>query len=183
MTIIEHVEKYLGKIGQGWKDNSSDSDLQVVSFKDIPSETVSTYLSLGMSKHVLSLSGAKKMRQELVFSVYSMAISSMVVSFLLSLCEAVINRGKAVLRGEVIPLSKEIATRIGFEAVYCAIPVYFDDAFCTYNESSPSTVMVWLVPVYQSEVSYIEANGWECFEDLLENKDPDLCALDRDPLI
>jgi len=183
MTIIDHAEKYLGKIDQGWKDNDSDSKLQIVSFKDTPGESVSTYLSLGMSKHVLNLSETKKIRQELVFSVCSMAISSMVVSFLLSLCEAIINRGKAVLRGEVIPLSKEIATRIGFDAVYCAIPVYFDDAFCTYGESSPSTVMVWMLPIYQSEASYIEVNGWECFENLLEEKDPDLCSLDRDSVI
>jgi hypothetical protein len=102
---------------------------------------------------------------------------------LFSLCEAITNRGKAVLRGEVIPLSSEIAKRIGFEAVYCAIPVFFDDGFATYGESSPSTVIVWALPIYQREVDYIEKNGWEAFENLLEEKDPDLCALDRTPII
>ena len=183
MTIIEHVEKYLGQIDQGWKDDASVDDLQVVSFKDAPGETVSTYLSLGLSNRPMDLSEAKKVRQELVFSVYSMAISSMVVSFMLSLCEAIIGRGKAVLRGEVIPLSKEISKRIGFDAVYCTIPVFFDDEFCTYDESSPSTVMVWMLPIYQSEADYIAAHGWEGFEDLLEEKDPDLCSLERSPVI
>lgn len=181
MTIIEHAEKYLGKIEQGWKDNNSEVDFQVVSFKDSPGETVSTFLSLGMSNKILDLTGGKSVRQELVFSVYSLAISSMIVSFLMSLCESVLRRGKAVLRGEVIPLPIELADRIGFNAVYCTIPVFFEDDFCTYDGSTPPTVMVWVLPIYQSEVEYIAANGWESFEDLLEEKDPDLCSLEREP--
>lgn len=179
MTIIEHVEKYLGEIDQGWKDNDSDEGLQIVSFEDCPGETVTTFLSLGLSNHVLNLSETKTVRQELVFSVYSMTISNMVVSFLLSLCEAILNRRKAVLRGEVVPLSTDIAKRIGFDAVYCSIPVFFDDEFSSYDDSSPPTVIVWMLPIYQSEVDYIKANGWESFEDLLEEKDPDLCSLER----
>lgn len=123
-----------------------------------------------MSKKVLKLNEVKNVRQELVFSVYSMVITSMIVSCLMSLCEAILGRGKAVLRGEVIPLSTELAERMGFSAVYCTIPVFFDDDFCAYEESSPPTVMVWVLPIYKSEADYIEANGWESFEDLLEEK-------------
>lgn len=136
-----------------------------------------------MSKKVLKLNEVKNVRQELVFSVYSMVITSMIVSCLMSLCEAILGRGKAVLRGEVIPLSTELAERMGFSAVYCTIPVFFDDDFCAYEESSPPTVMVWVLPIYKSEADYIEANGWESFEDLLEEKDPDLCSLEREPVI
>ena len=136
-----------------------------------------------MSKKVLKLNEVKNVRQELVFSVYSMVITSMIVSCLMSLCEAILGRGKAVLRGEVIPLSTELAERMGFSAVYCTIPVFFDDDFCAYEESSPPTVMVWVLPIYKSEADYIEANGWESFEDLLEQKDPDLCSLEREPVI
>ena len=112
-----------------------------------------------MSKKVLKLNEVKNVRQELVFSVYSMVITSMIVSCLMSLCEAILGRGKAVLRGEVIPLSTELAERMGFSAVYCTIPVFFDDDFCAYEESSPPTVMVWVLPIYKSEADYIEANG------------------------
>lgn len=183
MTIIQHVEKYLGEIRQGWKDNDSDLDLQIVSINDCPNETVTTFLSLGMSKEPLELNEMKKVKQELIFSVYSMAISSMIVSCLMSICEAILGRGKAVLRGEIIPLSSELAERMGFSAVYCTIPVFFEDDFCTYNESSPPTVMVWVLPIFKSEVDYIETNGWESFEDLLEENDPDLCSLEREPVV
>lgn len=183
MSIVEHAERYLGEIDQGWKDNTPNNDLKIVSFKGCPLEPVTTFMSLGLSNHILDISEAKKVRLEIVFSAYSMTISSMVVSFLLSLCEAILSRGKAVLRGEIIPLSKELATRIGFDAVYCAIPVFFDEAFSTYDNSSPPTVVVWALPIYSSEIAYIKANGWESFESLLEEKNPDLCSLERAPVI
>lgn len=183
MSLIQHVENHLGSIERGWKDNQSDKTLQVVSFLDCPGETVSTFVSLGMSDEVLEMKDSRKVRQELVFSAYTISISNMVVSFLISLCEGILSRGKAVLRGEVIPLSPELAERIGFEFVYCTIPVFFEDDFCSYDETSPSTVMVWVLPIYKSEAKYIDRNGWESFEDLLEEKDPDLCSMERDSII
>jgi hypothetical protein len=182
MTIIEHMEKYLGKIGTGWRDNNG-SDMQIVSFNDTPYESICTFTSLGMSKNILEISETKTVRQELLFSVYSMNVSNMIVSFLLSVCEAILNRKKAVLRGEVIPLHNSLSKRFGFDAVYCTIPVLFDDQFCTYDASAPPTVIVWIFPIYQAEADYIERNGWESFEDLLEEKNPDLFSLKRGSLI
>ena len=179
MTIIDHLEQYLGKIEQGWKDSKSDEGIQIVAIKNSPYESVSTLSSLGMSNKELDLSETKRVRQELIFSTYSMDVSENIVSFLLSLCEAIINRKKAVLRGEVIPLSSQLEKRIGFSAVYCAIPVLFDDTFAIYAKTCPSTVMVWIIPIHQNEVDYIKNNGWEAFESLLEEADPDLCSLKR----
>lgn len=183
MNIIAHAEKYLGKIEQGWKDIDSEVDLQVVAFKDAPGETVSTFLSIGMSDEILKLNEGKTVRQELVFSAYTLTETTTVVSFLLSLCESVLERGGALLRGEVIPLTTELAERIGFYAVYCTIPVFFPDDFATFNGSQPDTVMVWVLPIYQNEANFISENGWESFEDLLEEKDPDLCSLARESVI
>jgi hypothetical protein len=183
MSFVKHAEEYLGEVSHGWKECVSGQDIRVVSFRDKPAESITTYLSLGMNKDVMPLSESKSVRQELVFSIYSVAISNLIVSFLMSLCEAILARGRAVFRGEVIPLSKELASRIGFDAVYCAIPVFFDDGFRTYTDSSPSTVVVWVIPIHKSEARYIEVNGWEAFEDLLEQSDPDLCSLSRQPVI
>lgn len=183
MSLIQHVENYLGSIDKGWKDNDSEQNLQVVYFPDCPGETISTFLSLGMSDHVLELNNFKRVRQELVFSIYTVSSSELVVSFLMSLCEAVVNRGKAVLRGEVIPLTSELAQKIGFKFVYCTIPIFFDEDFCSYDSTTPPTVMVWVIPIYDAEADYIKEYGWESFEDLLEEKDPDLCSLERSLVI
>lgn len=183
MTIVDHAEKYLGEIDQGWKDDGCEEGLQIISFRDCPAKSATTYMSLGLSEHVFKLSESKRVRHELVFSAYSTALPALIVSFLLSLCESIISRHKAVLRGEVIPLSNEIAKKIGFDAVYCSIPVFFHDKFSAYDESFPSTVVILMLPIYKSERDFIAVHGWDEFEDLLEEKDPDLCALDRDPVI
>lgn len=183
MSILDHFERYLGPIKQGWKDQESEAQVKVVSFENCPGETVTTFLSLGMSDLVLELPAARQVRQEMLFSAYSLAIPNLIVSCLFSICEAIMRRRKAVLRGEVIPLSEEVSTRIGFAGVYCTIPVLFDDEFSAFEASSPPTVIVWLLPIHRNEIGYIESHGWGKFEELLEEVDPDLYSLSRPSII
>lgn len=183
MNIIEHAEKFLGEISQGWKENTSSDGLQVVCFKDAPFETVDTFMTAGLSRHELTISDEKKVRQELVFPVSATGLSDMVVSLLLFISELILRNHDAVLRGQVIRLPIDVAKRLGFDAVYCAIPVFMDDEFATFGESQPPTVIVWFIPIYKSEADYVDANGWSKFEDLLEEKDPDLFSLGREPII
>lgn len=183
MNIIEHAEKFLGKVSQGWKENTSSDGLQVVCFKDAPFETVDTFMTAGLSRHELTISDEKKVRQELVFTVSATGMSDMVVSLLLLICELILRNHDAVLRGQVIRLPMDATERLGFDAVYCAIPVFMDDDFATFEESQPPTVIVWMIPIYKSEADYVDENGWSKFEDLLEEKDPDLFSLRREPII
>lgn len=183
MNIIEHAEKFLGDISQGWKEKQSSGGLQVVCFNDAPFETINTFLTIGLSYHELNISDDKMVRQELVMPVSNPSQSGVLVSLLLFICEFVLRRHHAIRRGQVIRLGMDVTEAIGFDAVYCTIPVFLDDDFSTFTESNPPTVIVWLIPIYRSEADYIDANGWSKFEDLLEEKDPDLFSLKRDPVI
>lgn len=183
MNVIEHAEKFLGTISQGWKEKPSSDGLQVVCFKDAPLENVYTYMTAGLSQHELRISDEKKVRQELIFSVSDTGLSGMIVSLLLFICELILRNHDAVLRGQVIQLPMDAAEKLGFDAVYCAIPVFMDEAFSTFGESQPPTVIVWMIPIYKSEAGYIDANGWSKFEDLLEEQGPDLFSLSREPII
>lgn len=185
MNIIEHAEKFLGKISQGWKEKpSSDIDgLQVVCFKDAPFEAVDTFMTAGLSHHELRISDEKKVRQELVLPISRAGLSEMIVSLLLFVCELILRDHDAVLRGQIVRLPMDAAEKLGFDAVYCAIPVFMDDEFATFGESKPPTVLVWMIPIYRSEADYVDANGWSKFEDLLEEKEPDLFSLGREPMI
>jgi hypothetical protein len=183
MNIIEHAEKFLGKISQGWKERPSSDGLQVVCFEDVPFETVDTFMTAGLSYHELRISDEKKVRQELILPMSGTGISEMLVSLLLFICELILRNHDAVLRGQVIQLPMGAAEKLGFDAVYCSIPVFLDDDFATFRGSQPPTVIVWVIPIYKSEVDYVDANGWSKFEDLLEEKDPDLFSLERDPII
>lgn len=183
MDFIEHVEKYLGKISLGWKDKSVTDGLQVVSFSHSPFEAVDTFMTIGLSHHELTVSDKKKVRQELVFSTSDTELSNLIVSCLFFICESILKDHSALLRGQVVRLPKEAAEKLGFEAVYCAIPVFLDDDLATFNGSQPPTVIVWVIPIYKSEADFIDVNGWDKFEDVLEEKDPDLFFLRRAPVI
>lgn len=183
MNVIKHAEKFLGKISRGWKDDTSSDGLQVVCFKDAPFETVDTFMTAGLSRHELTISDEKTVRQELIFPMSATGLSDMVVSLLLFICELILKDHYAVLRGQVIRLPMSATERLGFDAVYCAIPVFMDDEFATFGESQPPTVIVWMIPIYKSEADYVDENGWSKFEELLEEKDPDLFFFGRKPII
>jgi hypothetical protein len=183
MNIIEHAEKFLGKISQGWKENTSSDGLQVVCFKDAPFESVDTFMTAGLSHHELTISDEKKGRQELVLPISAKDLSEMVVSLLLFVCELILKNHDAVLRGQVIRLSMDVTERLGFDALYCTIPVFMNDEFATFGESQPLIVIVWMIPIYKNEADYIDTHGWSKFEDLLEKKTPDLFSLGREPII
>jgi hypothetical protein len=183
MDIIEHAEKFLGRISKGWKEDSSSDGLQVMCFKDAPFEAVDTFMTAGLSLHELKISGKKKVRQELILPMSVTGSSDVVVSLLLFFCDLILRNHDAVLRGQIIQLPMGAAEKFGFDAVYCAIPVFMNDEFATFGGSQPPTVIVWMMPIYKSESDYVSANGWSKFENLLEKKEPDLFSLEREPII
>ncbi|WP_211373205.1 suppressor of fused domain protein [Pseudoxanthomonas broegbernensis] len=183
MNIIGHAEKFLGNISQGWKEKSSSDGLRVVCFRGAPLETVDTYMTVGLSRHELRISDEKKIRQELVCPVSGAGLSERIISLLLFISEYILVGHNAVLRGHVIRLPEDAVNKLGFDAVYCAIPVFMDDDFATIGGSQPLTVIVWAVPIYASEADYVDANGWGKFEELLEEESPDLFSLRREPII
>lgn len=183
MNIIEHAELFLGKVSQGWKERLAFSGLQVVCFKNNPFESVDTFLTVGLSYHELEVSNVKKVRQELLFHLSSTGKAEIVVLFLLFICDLILKDHRALLRGQVIRFPTDMAQKLGFDAVYCAIPVFLEDDFATFNGSQPPTVIVWTIPIYTSEADYVDLNGWSKFEDLLEERSTDLFSFGRKPII
>ncbi len=179
MKFIEHVERFLGNINQGWGDKSSHQGLQIISFKNKPEEGVDTLITLGLSRHILDISSSKKVRHELLFSIHASYSSINIFSFLLSLCEMIVKSHKPLFRGEVIQLPVDIVKKVHFDAIYCAIPVFFDDDFATCYETNPPTVIVWILPINENEADFILKNGWDKFEDILEEANIDFFALTR----
>jgi len=179
MTIVDHLESFLGKVDKGWSDTDESDGLQIVSFPDSPDEGLITFATLGLSQHVLGIHGSKRVRQELVYVTYNSTSPEKVASFLTSLGETILKKHKALLRGEVVHLSGDTSSKMGFESVYCTIPVLFDDDFATYHGTEPPTVLVWVFPLRQEESDFISNHGWENFEDMLEAQNTDLLDLNR----
>ena len=179
MTLINHIEKHLGKIDKGWKLKHKQSPIQVVRFIDQPFEGMTTYMSLGLSKHPLNLKQGKDIHQELIFSAHEKYPSEQIASFLVTFAEYLLSRKKALLRGDVVGPSTPLIPGVPVNSVYSSIPVFFDDSFYVYKGHQLPTVFVWLIPLLEDECKFIKQDGWNSFEDMLESKNPDLLDLDR----
>lgn len=182
-NIVDHVESFLGKIDYGWKNNDTESAISVARFCDQPVEGMNTYVTLGLSHHALSMPKEREVRQELVFSVFDTVSSDDVVSFLLSFSGFILEKHEALLRGQVVGPAGPIISGSLMNAVYASMPVMFDDEFATFDGTSPSTVLVWLIPIFENEAKYVQEHSWEAFEDILEQQDPDLWDLNRGAVV
>ncbi|UMR30066.1 suppressor of fused domain protein [Massilia sp. MB5] len=178
-SVTEHLEHYLGEICHGWSDDRSVHAFQVVSFKDQPVEGIVTYSTLGLSEMELALPRGSQIRQELVLSAHESIPAEEIVHLLLTCAERLGKRGKAVLRGEVIDLSRPLVRGATTRAVYATNPTPFDDGFAEFSHVNPPVIFVLLVPVTAAEAKLIGEEGWSRFEDWLEAQDPDIWDLSR----
>lgn len=183
-NIIHHIERYLGQMERGWSTPAqSKHSFSVAQFKDQPVVGLHTYATIGLSHHQLKLSEHKKVRQELLISISSQVNETHIAEILLKLGDLILSKHSGILRGEVLGPGKPLFDNSDLNALYATCPVYFPDAFSTYKESSRETVFVWLIPIYQCEANYITDYGWDKFEDLLEQKDPDLWDINRQHIL
>jgi hypothetical protein len=182
MSLIDHLESFLGQIDKGWKDRSSRANLSVACFKDMPFDGATTFCTLGLSEFVLPM-GEREIRQELVFSAYEPFDSNSIASFLSTFAETIHDDNRALLRGDVIGPSSPIIFGTVLNAAYIAVPMVYDHDFAVYSESDPPTVFAWVVPIHETEADFVRRQGWKNFETVLEDQDPDLWDLHRNSVV
>jgi hypothetical protein len=102
---------------------------------------------------------------------------------MLTFSNYILARNQALLRGDIIGPSEPLISDVAVNSVYASIPVLFDEGFSTYTDSSPHTVMVWLIPLLTEEANFVKDRGWSLFEDVLELENPDLMDLNRGSVV
>lgn len=182
MTLVDHVEIHLGQIARGWSEGDG-SGLRVLEFRNVPDQDAFSLLTLGLGEHILRTPKGKEIRHELLFSARGRSSSEAFVSLLLLVAESLLPQHDALVRGQVINLSEETRLKTGLEALYCAMPVLFDDALAQYNGTVPPTVIVWMLPIKREEAAFVHSQGWAAFEDQLESADEDLLSFDRESVL
>lgn len=178
MNAAEHLERHLGPMERGWS-SSSLPGVQVCVFRDQPCAGVVTLATLGLSNTILAMNGDRRVRQELLLAVREGAKLEELAKILLDVAERLMQRERALLRGDLVPLGAKIDEAREADVLYASMPVVFPDGLATLRESTPATVVVWLIPVHPLEARFIESSGWNAFEDRLESVNPDLFSLDR----
>jgi Suppressor of fused protein (SUFU) len=182
MTLIDHLERFLGPIQEGWSHDATGSRLpfQVVRFARGPTADSVSFATLGLSREAFhSTSSGKSIHQELLMVVPSTYKSAAIPDLLQSIASATRASGHALLRGDVIGPRGPILPGATAEALYVAIPVYFPKAFHSYREADREIVMSWLVPITADEAGFIKSHGWKAFEGHLDEGDVDLIDITR----
>lgn len=179
MTLIEFYEKHLGPIERGWESATGPEAVQVCLFQNQPISGVFTLATLGLSAHELKMSGGRSVRQEFILAAQQQHRPGNLAKLLLDLSEKLLREHLAVLRGQVVPLGAPVAHGSEASALYASVPVVYPPGIAKFNETSPATVIVWLFPVLPQEATYIATMGWNVFEELLEQADPNLFDLNR----
>jgi len=132
-----------------------------------------------MSRHALALPHEREVRQELLVATRDVYIDDDLSKLLLHLAEGIINEHKALLRGNVIPLGHAICKGSKLTNLSVSVPVVFPEQLATCADTEPPTIFAWLIPITAEEAALIDRAGWASFEELLEQKDPDLFDLLR----
>lgn len=153
--------------------------IQVVYFEGQPEPGVKTYATLGLSRHVVELPGARQIRQELLMSAHETFPSEAVAGLVLSLAEQVLQRGRALLRGEVIGPGTPVVVGSRLRAIYVTNPSPFDKSLTEFVSELPATVFAYLIPISAEEARLVGEKGWRWFEDQLERQNPDIWDLAR----
>lgn len=186
--LVRHFERHLGPIDAGWagENPGSPGRVQVVRFSappTLPGRTI--FATLGLSDLALmSATSAKAIRQEFVLVVSDRLRDSPAPSILLDLADERVSSGAALLRGEVVGPRGPLFAMSSLSALYAAIPVVLPDGFEACEiEGGVTAVMTWLVPISHGEAHLVWAAGWEAFEDMLVEQQPDLTDVDRIPVV
>jgi hypothetical protein len=180
--VIGHLEFHLGAIKGGWFKDADGAGVPFpVARFDGPFPDSIVLATIGLSRLPLrSRVSGKAIHQELIMVFRSSEGPLNLPGVLQQLAEELGRAGTALLRGDVIGNRGTVVVGSELNALYIAPPSYFPHSFRSLAVSGgPTVVFSWLVPITKEEAQFIAQEGWERFEDVLEELDPDLLDLTR----
>ena len=176
-VLIDHLEDYLGPIEAVFPESQSGTKLPflVAQFSEV-FDSASAFVTIGLASAPFA--------QELL--LLALATTSDPPNFAFALQNAAmfaLSRNSALERGEVMGPYEELVHGYPFTAFYVALPVYFPAEFAaTKDDDGKPVTILWLIPITTPEAEFVKQHGWNKFEDLLTEQDPDLTDFSRSPM-
>jgi hypothetical protein len=188
-AIRDHIAEYVGEIADGVEIDGAHADLagfptlQILRVANMPAAGCSTYVTNGLHGISLETSKGQQRHTELMLCVYDdiPGVGAEVVQgVLFSLCTFLATEQRAFMRGRVLgpfdgvfPDDAEAPPCTGF---YAAQPVPFGPDFATFTpeKGAPEIFFTWALPISTAEYDFVLSDGWQNFEALIEEHDPDL---------
>lgn len=188
MNYIEHLEKHCGKMtGHLEIEELQEQAIQLVQFQNAPFANAVTVTSLGLSRHPLQFENGSIVYQEVMLSVMQRDAESDLIELAYRLTLEALKTGHAYDLGEYLPMPDGLLSKYGFAGLYVTTPFYFEESFQVHKgdaaSGEPETVLpAWFVPIFASEVAYIEQYGVDEFNDMLYETEMQLLNLKRHSL-
>ena len=180
-SFIYHIEKHLGPIRSGARLGEG---ISAVRFTDCPMPGATTFMTLGLSHHFFSQAVRESVCIELLVACREDLVEPFnPASVLADVCERIVPAHVAPPRGTVFGPAGRFFAASKTEALYCSPPAYFHEDLGKFDGFSAPFVPIWLVPITPAEAAFVGQRGWQAFEDLLDEKEPDLLDLTRPCLI
>ena len=181
MTIIDHYEKYLGEVGSGWNSGQDGRRLgfQILRFQDRPKIGTTTFVTAGLSKHLVSFFGQQlDSRVEFLIAAQSKCNEQRIAAVLAHVCERVVAthtapRPSDTKKGEGAVIGNPI-----FDCLLFVKPINFDKFMQEFNGSVPSTQILQIIPISLAERLYVHQHGIDKFISAMELKGVDIFNID-----
>jgi hypothetical protein len=179
-TFIEYLESELGTIAGGLRfEVPAEQDVGVARFENQPVPEAITYVTTGLSRHLLHQLEKPDLRVELVGCVWARFRDSGLDSLLHIVAREILESHHAPPRGFVMGPSGPIIPGSELQAFYFMHPAYHGEALECFEHPTDPVYLAWPVPITVAEAVFIARSGWSAFEERLFAADPDLMDLDR----
>ena len=184
LSLVDHFESHLGSLPEvqaalGFE--TSHGFIQVLRFPNKPVDGVITYATLGMSQptHLNGRNGYAHPKQEFVFCCYDQFSDYPIPPLMAALAEHLIEAKQYLSKGMVLGPRGPLFEGSPLEALYTYDAGKISAGFDRVYNTSSDTEVLWLLPLTHTETKYIEEFGFQAFDDLIENTDPDMLNLER----
>lgn len=181
-ALRAHLDRFCGELPDELRVDE-ETGLRVVTFRDVPSEGLHSFLTIGLSGHALIQPNSKTtIRQELLICVDQQYAELPWQEPLAAVARAAVEQHRAFMRGEVLgpfgrifPEQDEVTST----AFVCSAPAFFTEEFFELNAGEASVLFVELIPVTGREAERIRNNGADSFFEDVDSGRVDILDLTR----
>lgn len=179
-VILEHLSFHLGREISITK--YPDLGIFIATYSSQPCEGATTFVTIGLSKHVLTTRSGGKVAEELIFSCWDQFLAQDPKMLLGFICAELLRTHRAIERGQTFGTLNDLWPLPTKEALYCTWPLYFSESIEKLVTPKLTINFLQLFPISKMEAMTISSEGWEAFENLLERYEPELLDLNRPSL-
>ncbi len=178
-NVIEHLDDTLGIQENQSIWSYKEKGFWILKYDNQPQKYSSSYITVGLGRHLLTQTSGKKIRQELMFTFWEEYAENKPEDKLASLSLDFLDRHIPIPNHQVIPWKGGVFEKFAFSAVYCTNARHMPENF-ELIEDEPNLIFAWLIPIYPEEQAFCMKYGWSNFENHINTQKPDFFSLTRE---